>query len=821
LFFSMAATAGLIACFASGLQAAWSTDPLVNNPVVAIASDQYPIQSIPDGFGGVITVWVDYGAGSGDVYVQRLDASGNQLWGPGGVAVITTPDDQDEPAIATDGSGGVIVVWRGSGAHLYAQRVTASGSLLWPSAGVPVCTAIGSQRSAQIVTDGSGGAIIVWDDQYGRLFLGGSDLFAQRLDGSGTPQWTIDGIPVCEATGNQHNPYLVSDGSGGAIVAWSDQRGGGSIFAQRLDGSGASLWTLDGISLSQSGASMGVIGGVISPDGAGGALLAWRWGSSLFTTDIYAQRLTPSGGFLWGSLGVAVCTAANSQSFPSIVADGSGGAVISWEDGRSGAPTFDVDIYAQRVDASGTPMWTPDGVALRAGGNNGWSKLTTDGAGGGIVTWLDYRSGPEDVYAQRVSGTGVPLWAINGIPVSTAVGSQDYQIDLVSDGLGGAIASWEDYRSGGEVDIYAQRIDGSGIIGDPPAPAFGTIAGTVTASCPAPGTPLLGVTVDAFETGSGDLIATAVTGPGGSYEMEDLPAGDYTVAIVVPLGYTTATSEQGLTLGGGETIGASFALGCVTPSGEPAGSGFWKHQFGVATGGNGVAQIGPVALCSYLDLIEQHFNNNALNQVVVYDPMDGATCAQKLEIARSLLNLQGSVATIRRARQHLLSLLLNVASNRLSLQGTASLDGATVSQAITYCDQLIDNPAGNHTLAATIADKINSGQQVAAGVIPLSTANIAYARGVLVEFSAGRNPASGPRTFQFARSAPANVDLSIYDVHGRRVAQVFSGQLGGGRQSLSWKGTDSRGQVVGRGVYYSRLTVGAQAHVAKLVQSAP
>jgi hypothetical protein len=201
--------------------------------------------------------------------------------------------------------------------------------------------------------------------------------------------------------------------------------------------------------------------------------------------------------------------------------------------------------------------------------------------------------------------------------------------------------------------------------------------------------------------------------------------------------------------------------------------------------------------------------------------MDGATCAQKLEIARSLLNLQGSVATIRRARQHLLSLLLNVASNRLSLQGTASLDGATVSQAITYCDQLIDNPAGNHTLAATIADKINSGQQVAAGVIPLSTANIAYARGVLVEFSAGRNPASGPRTFQFARSAPANVDLSIYDVHGRRVAQVFSGQLGGGRQSLSWKGTDSRGQVVGRGVYYSRLTVGAQAHVAKLVQSAP
>lgn len=41
--------------------------------------------------------------------------------------------------------------------------------------------------------------------------------------------------------------------------------------------------------------------------------------------------------------------------------------------------------------------------------------------------------------------------------------------------------------------------------------------------------------------------------------------------------------------------------------------GFWKHQAGVATGGNGKAEIDGATLCDYLDLIEVHFNNNMIN----------------------------------------------------------------------------------------------------------------------------------------------------------------------------------------------------------------
>src|SRR5688572_8257882 len=57
----------------------------------------------------------------------------------------------------------------------------------------------------------------------------------------------------------------------------------------------------------------------------------------------------------------AICTAVDNQSNPTITSDGSGGAIITWLDFRGG--TF-YDIYAQRIDASGAVRWTSDGVAI-------------------------------------------------------------------------------------------------------------------------------------------------------------------------------------------------------------------------------------------------------------------------------------------------------------------------------------------------------------------------------------------------------------------------------------------------------------------------
>jgi hypothetical protein len=96
-----------------------------------------------------------------------------------------------------------------------------------------------------------------------------------------------------------------------------------------------------------------------------------------------------------------------------------------------------------------------------------------DGTGGAIVIWDDRRIAPEpeeditDVYAQRVrsDGTVDAAWPQNGIAVSTAPKDQWNPV-LIEDHAGGAIALWEDYRNGAS-DLYAQRIDFSGVLGAP------------------------------------------------------------------------------------------------------------------------------------------------------------------------------------------------------------------------------------------------------------------------------------------------------------------------------------------------------------------
>src|SRR5690348_9693452 len=83
----------------------------------------------------------------------------------------------------------------------------------------------------------------------------------------------------------------------------------------------------------------------------------------------------------------------------------------------------------------------------------------SDGAGGAIVTWEDYRNGHNsDIYAQRINASGFVQWTTDGVPISTDSNDQTSPT-IVGDDAGGAIIAWEDKRSGTNYDIYAQRID--------------------------------------------------------------------------------------------------------------------------------------------------------------------------------------------------------------------------------------------------------------------------------------------------------------------------------------------------------------------------
>jgi len=326
------------------------------------------------------------------------------------------------------------------------------------SPGNPVSISPGNQQRPVVAADGSGGTIIAWQDRRN----GKSEIFVQRMSADGNPMWQSNGLPVCVQDSN-FLPAIISDGTGGVIISWSSYRGSSTadIYIQKVSSSGAMLWTTNGVSVctvvfEQNNISM------IS-DGLGGAILTWQdYRSNNGSADVYAQRVNLLGTILWGSNGTAICNEASSQIGPKMVSDGSAGAFITWADNRAG----DYDIYTQRIAAGGAVQWTTNGVATCTMGTDQLQPdVCRDGADGIIITWSDFRSTTDfNIYAQRVGPSGAIVWVVDGVVINNNVAYAQVDPKIVSDELSGAIITWTDYRTGITSDIYAQRISPLGAV---------------------------------------------------------------------------------------------------------------------------------------------------------------------------------------------------------------------------------------------------------------------------------------------------------------------------------------------------------------------
>lgn len=373
-------------------------------------SGQYRPQIVSDGEFGAIIAWTDWRKGTeSDVYAQRVDPFGRLLWDLSGVPICTAANDQAWVHMASDGAGGALITWedlRADTSDIYAQRIDGSGNILWGADGVAVCAASRDQWLPQIISDGVGGAFLAWEDQ--RSWTSAQDVYAQRIRANGTPAWAPDGVGICVMDYYQWGPELVTDGEGGAIVVWEDDRfaNGGDIYAQRIDSTGAVLWQVNGV---------GVCTAVqeqhrprILADGSSGAFICWP--DYRDDSSIYANRIDGAGDILWAANGIPICRAAGTSDWPEIISDRKGGVITAWEDTRNVA--FRQDIYAQRVDGAGNVVWTLDGVPVTtAVDRQVHLSAAPDGRSGAIITWEDWRDGGliaqrYRIYAQRVDSLG-------------------------------------------------------------------------------------------------------------------------------------------------------------------------------------------------------------------------------------------------------------------------------------------------------------------------------------------------------------------------------------------------------------------------------
>ncbi|MCX5752846.1 MAG: M20/M25/M40 family metallo-hydrolase, partial [Candidatus Krumholzibacteria bacterium] len=79
------------------------------------------------------------------------------------------------------------------------------------------------------------------------------------------------------------------------------------------------------------------------------------------------------------------------------------------------------------------------------------------------------------------------------------------------------------------------------------------------------------------------------------------------------------------------------------------------------------------------------------------------------------------------------------------------------------------------------------------------------------------NPFNTWTVLSYSLEAPANVEIAVYDVSGRRVALIERSSREQGDHRRVWRGTDDGGRRLASGVYFLRLRAGEVEAVRKIV----
>ncbi|MCF2503959.1 T9SS type A sorting domain-containing protein [Dyadobacter sp. CY107] len=449
--------------------AQWSTDPTQGNLIRQGTNTIREFNLHTDNNGGTFLVWEDWRTFGPNIYAQRITTAGSPKWDEKEGHIVRAMQGYDEMIAyiaeigsTSDGNGNAIIAWSDTRDlfQVYVQKINGTGQTQWQNKGLSICTDCYYAEKVRIISDGSGGAIVAWSGD--KASSEASEVYIQRINANGESQWQSNGVRVTNNDESGKNFLnIVSDGKGGAIVTWEHLENGISdIRAQHLDNNGNPHWAAEGVVLGNFTTGIGKQPESIA-DGNGGIITVW-YDVRNSSGNLYAQRINSNGQLQWTLGGLPVCTANEEQIDPRIISDTQGGAIIAWQDSRNG--TANNDIYAQRINASGQAQWAIDGIPVCAQSSNQFSPhITPDGEGGVVMCWTDTRNAGviydnKDVYAQRVTGSGTLLWESNGAPVATGEAIQGTAA-IANDDNDGFVIIW-----GTDDSIFASRLTKDGLL---------------------------------------------------------------------------------------------------------------------------------------------------------------------------------------------------------------------------------------------------------------------------------------------------------------------------------------------------------------------
>ncbi|MCC6660847.1 MAG: EF-hand domain-containing protein [Phycisphaerales bacterium] len=327
-----------------------------------------------------------------------------------------------------------------------------------PAVNLAIGDKTGEQNQAKIAATTGGGVYISWFDNS----AGGYDVYLQRLSAGGVEQFPHNGVLVADRSFSSTQDYgLAVDGAGNALLAYRDDRAGGTqVGCNMVAPDGTLLWGPLGRVLT--GTTDFIASPHVCATSDGFVVVAWTQGSGTMV-----QKLDSGGNPVWASP-VAITPASGSYTATDVIPGDNGSVIVGLVKGTQR------NLHAQKIKSDGTVGWAAplvvfDGSAVQFGY---FPAPKPDGTGGAVFAWYE-TGGTRNVYAQHVSAAGAEVFPHNGVAVSTDTGLIRLSPDFAYDGLSGDLyVCWTDTNQGqSQWGLSGQKISATGqrAWGDQPA----------------------------------------------------------------------------------------------------------------------------------------------------------------------------------------------------------------------------------------------------------------------------------------------------------------------------------------------------------------
>ncbi|MBC8310030.1 MAG: hypothetical protein ISR75_03490 [Phycisphaerales bacterium] len=428
--------------------AQWSDTSDVDAPICIAGGDQAITKIVAEESGGCYVSWFDNRSGGYDVYMQRLDASGNALWQTDGILIAdrnyssTMDFDMD-----IDSAGNAVVVYRKNvlgGDGIVVTSVSPKGTIRWnttvQSSGSfvasPVITASNDDvvvgwikdnvsdfhrlnvagellwALPQSIDDPAGGTLFVADIQPSlnggviasfvqyTTYWGNKQLKAVLLDVDGINVWD-EMVSVMVDNSLQYGAYpdFISDGEGGGFFTWYGVNPL-QCYANRVSANGT-IWGAGQVQVASSLGATQRVDPIAVRDGSEFVVFFRSQDNSQNDDGIGAQLFSGNGGLLWGNGGVTLKPTTSTPQYGSFAAAKTDVGVALFYD--ESASFGDDVVEGIGIDVSGLLQWEASVASTPSSKSRMVASTTGDGI---LLAWQDDRSGSNDIFGKRVNSDG-------------------------------------------------------------------------------------------------------------------------------------------------------------------------------------------------------------------------------------------------------------------------------------------------------------------------------------------------------------------------------------------------------------------------------